>query len=69
MQVQSLIGELRCHMVHTPKKQNIKQKQSCDKLNENCSNDPHSKKKKKKSLKTTRKEYFQSQRFSSGAGG
>ena len=57
MQVQSLIGELRCHMVHTPKKQNIKQKQSCDKLNENCSNDPHSKKKKKVS-KNNKKRIF-----------
>ena len=33
VQVRSLVGELRSYMSHSQKKQNIKQKQYCDKFN------------------------------------
>ena len=38
MQVQSLVGELKSHMSHGQKKQNIKQKQYCDKFNKELKN-------------------------------
>ena len=44
VQVQPLVGELRSHMPHQ-KKQNIKQKQYCNKFNKDFKNGPHQKKK------------------------
>ena len=44
-QVQSLVRELRYHMLHDQKKQNIKQKQHCNKFSKNSENVPYQKKK------------------------
>ena len=46
VQVQSLVGELRPHMPQGQKNQNAKQKQYCDKFNEDSKNGLHWKKKK-----------------------
>ena len=46
--VQSLVGELRSHRPRGQKKQNIKQKQYCNKFNEDFKNGPHQKNLKKK---------------------
>ena len=43
VQVQSLVGELRPHMPWGPKPKNVKQKQYCDKFNEDFKNGPHKK--------------------------
>ena len=48
VQVPSLVGELRSHMTWGQKKQNIKQKQYCNKYNKDFKNGPHPKKEKKK---------------------
>ena len=63
--VQSLAKELRSHILHSQKKknkkkkQNIKQKQYCNKFNKDFKNDPHQKKKKndKATLKKKVKEW------------
>ena len=41
--VQSLVREMRSHMPHGQKYQNIKQKQYCNKFNEDFKNGPHKK--------------------------
>ena len=43
MQVRSLVGELRSYMPWGQKKQNIKLKQYCNKLNKDFKNGPHQK--------------------------
>ena len=39
----SLVSKLRSHMAHGQKSQNIKQKQDCNKFNEDFKNGPHQK--------------------------
>ena len=41
VQVRSLVGEVRFHMPHGQKKQNLTQKQYCSKFNEDFKNGPH----------------------------
>ena len=41
VQVRSLVGEVRFHMPHGQKKQNLRQKQYCSKFNEDFKNGPH----------------------------
>ena len=41
--VQSLVREMRSHMPHGQKYKNIKQKQYCNKFNEDFKNGPHKK--------------------------
>ena len=55
VQVRALVRELRYPIPHSQKKQNIKQKQCCNKLNKDFKNGPHKKKilKKKKNYKRT----------------
>ena len=48
VQIQSLVGELRSHMPHGQNTKNIKQKQNCDKFNEDFKNGLHPKQLKKK---------------------
>ena len=51
VQIQSLVGELRSHMPHGQNTKNIKQKQNCNKFNEDFKNGLHPKKLKKKRKK------------------
>ena len=46
VQVLSLVRDLRSHMIGSPKNQNVKQKQYCNKFNKDFKNCPHQKKKK-----------------------
>ena len=51
VQLRSLVGELRFHMPHGQKTQNIKQKQYCNKFNKDFKNGPQQKKSLKKKKK------------------
>ena len=61
--VRSLVGELRSHMPHGQKNQNIKQKQYCNKFNKDFKNCPHQKKKNLKKQNKTNKHVKDAQRY------